>query len=335
MRRTATVVVTLAFAFAGCSSGSSATPGAASNAPAPSEAASSVAESSAPASAASAAYKLTFITPFTGTSPDWITTNKCFSEEATKVGAVPTVVGPTTFDPPAMVSLFEAALAQKPDGIAVWAGDASFGPILQQAKEAGIPVVYMQSGPEDKSLRVAQVWSDLIVMAGDAAKQVIAKTGGTANVGIIATGPGHADQIAQIDTFKKAIEGTGVKVVDIEYDNSDAAKAAEVTTAMLSAYPELNLIWTVEGAAPPSVGAALKEAGKAGKILVLGIDLFDQTRALIEDGTIWATYTQGFCQWGQIGVDTLVDALNGEPAPSPDIIDVGTNFITKDNLPPK
>jgi ribose transport system substrate-binding protein len=266
-------------------------------------------------------------------SPDWLTANNCFTDEATKLGAVPTVVGPNQFDVAAMINFMEQAIAQQPDGIAVWAGDDSFKPVLEQAKAAGIPVVYMQSGP-DPSLAIAQVWSDLKVMSADAAKQVIEKSGGKANVGIITTGPGHADQIAQIDTFKAAIEGSGVKVVDVQYDNSDVAKATEVTTAMLQAHPGIDYIWTVEGAAPAGVATALKELGLVGKVNVLGIDLHPTTRELIEDGTIWATYTQGFCAWGQKGADLLIDAASGKPNPSEFVIDTGTNFITKDTLPP-
>lgn len=281
------------------------------------------------------AYKITFVTPFTAYSPDWLKANVCFTKTAVSLGADPTVVGPNQFDPPAMVAFLEQAIAQKTQGIAIWAGDPPvFRAGLEEAKAAGIPVVLTQSEAEDTTLRVAVVTTDLIAMGTDAGKKVIEKTGGTGNVGIITTGPGHADQVDQINAFKAALVGSNVKVVDVQNDNSDAGKAAEVTAAMLRAHPEINVIYTTEGAAPPAVGTVLKEMDLVGKVLVVAIDLFPQTRALIEEGVIWATYTQGHEQFGCQAAQLLVDTLNGKPAPSPDIVDVGSNFITKDNLPP-
>jgi ribose transport system substrate-binding protein len=304
-------------------------------------AASSAPTSGAPTTAATQAvtpapaYDITFVTPFTAYSPDWLKANVCFTKTAISLGAEPTVVGPNQFDPPAMVAFLEQAIAQKTEGIAIWAGDPPvFRAGLEEAKAAGIPVVLTQSEADDKSLRVAVVTTDLIAMGTDAGKKVIEKTGGTGNVGIITTGPGHADQVDQIDAFKAALVGSNVKVVDVQNDNSDAGKAAEVTAAMLRAHPEIDVIYTTEGAAPPAVGTVLKEMDLVGKVLVVAIDLFPQTRALIEEGVIWATYTQGHEKFGCQAAQILVDTLNGKPAPSPDVVDVGSNFITKDNLPP-
>ena len=85
----------------------------------------------------------------------------------------------------------------------------------------------------------------------------------------------------------------GIKEVAWEGDNTDAGVAAQKLGAMVGAYPDINYLWIIEGAAPGAVPAALGEAGKKpGDIRVLAVDAQDSTLKAIEDGWITTTLNQ-------------------------------------------
>src|SRR5690606_15621762 len=112
-----------------------------------------------------------------------------------------------------------------------------------------------------------------------------AQTGGHAMVGIVGTDQTTPNQAAQDKGFRAQIaeKYPNIKELVWESDNSDAGIAAQKMGAMVSAYPDMNYLWIIEGAAPGAVPAALGEAGKKpGDIKVLAVDAQDSTLKAIE-----------------------------------------------------
>jgi len=99
---------------------------------------------------------------------------------------------------------------------------------------------------------------------------------------------------------------------------------------MLTAHPEINIIFSWEGTAVAGITTAIKEKDKVGKVFGVVNDLTPQVVDGIKEGTIYGTSQQHFCEMAKQSVDKLVAVGNGEQVPA--ATDTGTTFVTKDNL---
>jgi len=104
-------------------------------------------------------------------------------------------------------------------------------------------------------------------------------------------------------------------------------------SAMLAAHPDINVIWTVEGAAPGAVQSVLKQAGKKpGQVTVLAIDLQVPTKQALRQGWIWATQYQQFFDATPLAAKCAIMLKQGKKIRSR-VIDTSSLFITKNNIP--
>jgi ABC-type sugar transport system substrate-binding protein len=76
-------------------------------------------------------------------------------------------------------------------------------------------------------------------------------------------------------------------------------KAQSEATALLSAYPKLKLIMAICSPAVPGTAEAVKQAGKAGKVKVIGLGLPSENRRYVKEGVVdtvilWKTEDLGY-----------------------------------------
>jgi len=296
------------------------------------------------AAAPTAKPHVTLVTPFTSYSPDWNFVNSCFKNTVAKLGGVGQVVGPNQYDLTTEVNDIQAAVDQGTQGVATFVGDPKiFAPAFAKLAKAHVPLVTIQSDAAKPSQRIGLVTDDLSGLASAAAKQIIKKTGGNAHVGIISTGPQDQNQAKTIAAFEAVLKTSpGSSVVTTQYDNSDANTAATEAAAMITANPTMNVMWTTEGAAAPAMAAAVRDAHAAGKVLIVGINLWPQTKQFITDGTMWATFVQHFCWMGTSAATMLMDHLLHKPFKQPAHSEAApfkqgkvifpVTFVTKANL---
>ncbi len=285
------------------------------------------------AMAAQKKFRIVYVNPLPDT-PDWGRSGRYLQQAAGTLGYQATVVGPSTFDIPAMVSDLQAAIATNPDVIMTCAcAKGAFDAVLQKARKSGIVVVTIaaDSSPSSRDVFLGTNYQKL---GSDAAKQLIKKMGGSARIGIVQTDGTTQNQVEEIQAFKAALQSSpNMKVVAAVYDNSDAAVAATKMSEMFTAHPDINVIWTVEGAAPGAIESVLKQAGKKpGEVTVLAIDLQVPTKQAIQDGWIWKTAYQQFFDATPLGAKCAIDIKLGKKLASTSI-DTGTLFISKDNIP--
>ena len=101
---------------------------------------------------------------------------------------------------------------------------------------------------------------------------------------------------------------------------------------MSSAYPAMNSLWSIEGAAPGAVAASFKEAKLApGKIGVLAIDAQDSTLQAIKDGWISATLNQCWFNASPQAAKRIIEAKAGKASPA--FVPIKVDAVTKDRLP--
>jgi len=287
-----------------------------------------------PAAHAADPLNIWYVNPLPNT-PDWGRSGKVFQDGAAAGGYKATLVGPNKLDIPAMISQIEQAISDKADGIITCSLDPdAFKGVIDQAKAAGIVVVSIGCVDPNANFSVGTGNEAYGKLSADL---IAEHTGGKAQVGIVATDQTQPNQVAQVKGFREQIAAKypDIKELVWESDNSDAGIAAQKMGAMVAAYPDMNYLWIIEGAAPGAVPAALGEAGKkAGDIKVLAVDAQDSALKAIGDGWITATLNQcWFDASANIGKLIVEMKTAGKTAQS--FYEIPVDPVTKERLPYK
>jgi ABC-type sugar transport system substrate-binding protein len=323
-----TVLVAGIVAVAGC--GGSAASGSAPAASTAATPAGSTAASVAPSGSAQASgVKSIFFANPLPAYPDWGLADKCFNAETAKLGIKGVTQGPTglAINDQFVLDRISQAIAGDYDGLmAVPITPPAYDSLFERAKKDGMYIATLNTGDATK-LQDFTVGTDYPTQGAQVAAN-IAKRSGQQNVGIITNAPGGIGDVI-INAFNKDLPAN-VKVVATAFDNADPAKTADVAAQMLTAHPEINIIFSWEGTAVAGITTAIKEKNKVGKVFGVVNDLTPQVVDGIKEGTIYGTSQQHFCEMAKQSVDKLVAVSKGEQVPP--ATDTGTTFVTKDNL---
>ena len=98
----------------------------------------------------------------------------------------------------------------------------------------------------------------------------------------------------------------GIELVDVKYDEDNDVKAYNFTKEFLAAYPDLNGIICCNMSNSVGAGRAVQEEGKAGKVIIVGMDHDERALEYMRDGIIYALAIQD-CY--SIGFDTITTAV--------------------------
>jgi ribose transport system substrate-binding protein len=118
--------------------------------------------------------------------------------------------------------------------------------------------------------------------------------------------------------------------VGVQYDNDTASLAAQVTLAELQKNPGIVAIFATNLFSAEGAATGIRQAGKAGKVKVVGFDAEPDEITALQQGTVQALIAQSPFVIGTNAVDQAVAALSGKTT-TPKI---GTKFtiITTANL---
>lgn len=97
-----------------------------------------------------------------------------------------------------------------------------------------------------------------------------------------------------------------IELVDVKYDEDNDQKAYTFTKEFLAAYPDLDGIICCNMSNSVGAGRAVEEAGKAGKVIIVGMDHDERALKYMRDGIIYALAIQD-CY--SIGFDTITTAV--------------------------
>ncbi|MCE7906927.1 MAG: sugar ABC transporter substrate-binding protein [Candidatus Omnitrophica bacterium COP1] len=218
------------------------------------------------------------------------------------------------------IALIDTYIASRVDAIVVAPLSAQSSiAALRRAHEGGIPVItydsYLDADFDASNIRSDQV--QLGHLTGQAAvKFIVEKLGGKAKVGLVeyvSLAPEPASQ--RVKGFKDQITTLpGVEIVT-EQDAWLAPEATVLVENMLTAHPEINLIWAAnEGG---TVGAVNAVTGKnrAGEVFVFGTDMSEQigTFLLAEKPVLQAVTGQKPFDIGRQSVLAAVNVIDKKP----------------------
>jgi len=143
------------------------------------------------------------------------------------------------------VSDIESCIAQKVDAIMLIANSGTaVAPVIKKAVDAGIPIVPFNLMVDGKDY-TAYTGTDDCARGTAAGKWLVDKLG-TAGGGIIALGgiPGNSSTAAAWTCAQKEFTGTAVKVLAYKDANWQEDNAKVVCTDLLTAYPQIDGIWS-------------------------------------------------------------------------------------------
>ncbi len=146
--------------------------------------------------------------------------------------------------------------------------------------------------------------------------------------------PGADNARERIEGFRDTIKGSKVELVDVRADDIDQTRAKRNVEDTLTAHPEINCMVGYYSYNTPRIYEAVKEAGKLGKITIVGFDEDPITLGGVKEGTIAATVVQQPYEWGYQGMKLMAKYLEGDKAdiPANGLIIIPTKIIDKSNV---
>ena len=217
------------------------------------------------------------------------------------------------------VELINTYIASNVDAIVIspLSAKASVGG-LERAKQKGITIITdnmtLESDVAASCIESDQF--DIGASTGKAARAYIeTKLGGKAKVAILAFQSQLPEQSSlRTNGFKSEISKLpGVKIV-AEQDAWLAEQAVKKVGDILTANPDVTIIWAANEGGTVGAVMAVKNAGKAGTIAVFGTDNSDQLADfLLDDANVLQAITgQRPFEIGSMAVEAAVKVLKGE-----------------------
>ncbi|MGF3056224.1 ABC transporter substrate-binding protein [Microbacterium sp. YY-01] len=245
-----------------------------------------------------------------------------------------------TFDGPAaetevdqQLQMLQTALDKNPDAIAYAALDPeACVPLLNQAKEKDIPVVYFDA-PCNGDVGLSLSATDSKVAGALAAEHMAELIGGEGEVGIVGHSQINSTGVERRDGFVEKIEADypDITIVDIQYGDGDHLKSADIAKAMIAAHPNLKGIYgTNEGSAIGVVNAANELGLEQGKLIIVGFDSGAAQINAIKDGVMAGAITQDPIGIGKQVVQAAYDAANGKSVE--EFYDTGSYWYDANNI---
>jgi ribose transport system substrate-binding protein len=285
---------------------------------------------SAPANAES--YKITFVQGVAGDA-FYVTMGCGVADAAKKAGATITTQGGAKWDATVQKPVLDSVIASKPDAILIAPNDkTAMQKPIESAIAAGIKVVLVDTTIDSPSAAVAEIASDNFgggKAAFTAVKQLAPKGG---KVLVVSTDPGVSSVDARVDGFASAVnKDKKYNYLGVQYSHNDPATAQRIVTAALAKNKDIVAVFATNLFSAQGVATGIKQAGKAGKIAVVGFDAgSDQVKAL-KTGVVQALVAQQPATIGSKGIEAAVAALQGKTV-SPKVVKTGFTVLTKKNI---
>lgn len=276
-------------------------------------------------------YRFTWVNPIVGLEY-WSIAEAGIADADAKYGTDTQTVGPTEINVDEMVKQIDAAVAAQVDGIMTMALDpTAMGPAIQRAVDAGIPVVCIDTDAPDSARSYYAGTSNYD--AGYQAGQTMAEmTDGKAKVGILMGGINASNMVSRVEGFKAALEEyPEMEVIVTEDTNADLLIGTQKAQAMMQTYPEMTAIFGTSSTDAQAAGKVAEEMGIVDQYCIIGFDDMEDTLNYIREGIVDATTVQKPYQMGYLGVELLVQTIEGT-GPDEAVVDTGVTMVTAENV---
>jgi ribose transport system substrate-binding protein len=239
-------------------------------------------------------------------------------------------VAPTTADVTEQNSILERVATTKPDGITVDPLDASGNrQVFIEIMQRGIKLMTFDS-PPPPDLGIGGVGNNFTQQANIAAEMLLKLVGYKGEIAVMQgfpTAPNHKERYdAHLAYLKKF---PNVKIIDGGIDNDSINTAQQQAAAVLASHP--NLVGYLNcDATSAGIAAAIREAGKVGKVRAVLMDSLHDEVMMVKEGIIDGLSATKPREQGALAVLMLYQAAIGGRTPY--WVDTGIDVITKANV---
>ncbi|ACA32207.1 D-allose transporter substrate-binding protein [Histophilus somni] len=272
-------------------------------------------------------------------NPFWVAMKEGIENEAKALGVdVDIFASPSEGDYQSQLQLFEDLINKNYKGIA-FAPLSPANLVMPAAKayRKGIYLVNLDEKIDIKNLQKAKgnveafITTDNVAVGGKAAQFIVDKLGSEGGeVAIIEGKAGNASGEARRRGAREVfVKSSSIKLVASQPADWDRIKALDVATNVLSRNPNLKAFYVANDTMAMGVAQAVINAGKQGKILVVGTDGVPEARKMVSERKLTATIAQDPAMIGAKGLKLLVDAARaGKQIP----VDVEPKIETVDSI---
>lgn len=244
---------------------------------------------------------------------------KAAEEEAKALGVELEVQSPAQeTDKERQFALVQDVTARGVEAILIAPADSKgIVPALKQAQEKGIRVINLDNRVDADTAKSAGLELAGYIGAdneagGKLAGEALAEAlGGSGKAAIIEGIRGADNAEARKRGFMAGIQGK-LDLVANDSADWDTQKAYSKFQSMLAAHPEIQGLFCANDKMALGAVKAIVEAGKKGKVTVVGYDNIPDVRSYLDDGTMHATIEQHPDLMGKYGVRAAVGILDGK-----------------------
>ena len=239
-------------------------------------------------------------------------------------------------DTSAQIDIVNQMILAKVNAIVIAPADSkALVTVLKKASDAGIKIVNIDNRLDpgvlkSKNLEIPFVGPDNrkgSKLVGDyLAKQLTAGD----KVGIIEGVPTTTNAQQRTAGYKDAMDAAGMKIVSTQSGNWEIDQGQKVASAMLSEYPDLKALLAGNDNMALGAVSAVRAAGKAGKVMVVGYDNIEAIKPMLKDDRVLATADQAAAQQAVFGIQNALKLVKGEKVDAKDgVIETPVELVLK------
>jgi ribose transport system substrate-binding protein len=235
------------------------------------------------------------------------------------------------------IRIVEQMIVSKVDALVIAPADSkALVPVIKKAVDAGIIVVNIDNrlDPDvlkSKDLNVPFVGPDNAKGARLVGDYLAKKLKAGDEVGIIEGVSTTTNAQQRTAGFKEAMQAGGMKVVALQSGDWEIDKGNAVASQILNANPNVKALLCGNDNMAIGAVAAVRAAGKAGKVQVVGYDNINAIKPMLADGRVLATADQYAAKQAVFGIDTALKALSTHQKQSElsSVVETPVNLVTK------
>ncbi|WP_213881271.1 sugar ABC transporter substrate-binding protein [Pseudomonas sp. dw_358] len=225
------------------------------------------------------------------------------------------------------IRIVEQMIVSKVNALVIAPADSkALVPVIKKAMDAGITVINIdnQLDPDvlkSKNLNVPFVGPDNRKGARLVGDYLAGKLQSGDEVGIIEGVSTTTNAQMRTAGFKDAMDAAHMKIVSVQSGNWEIDKGNAVASAMLNEYPNLKALLAGNDSMALGAVSAVRAAGKAGKVQVVGYDNINAIKPMLKDGRVLATADQFAAKQAVFGIQAALKLIKHEK------VDVDANNV--------
>ena len=240
-------------------------------------------------------------------------------------------------DTAAQIKIIQQMIVEKVDAIVLAPADSkALVPVVKEAVEKGVLVVNIDNKLDDGALKEKGLVVPFVgpdnrkgaKLVGDyLAKQL--KSGD--KVGILEGVSTTFNAQQRTAGFQDAMKEVGATVVGVQSGQWEMEKGNKVASAMLREHPDMKALLCGNDNMALGAVAAVKTAGKAAQVKVVGYDNINAVKPLLKGGKMLATADQYAAKQAVFGIETALKAIKDKTPQSalPGVVETQVDLVTK------